>query len=296
MVRKILCLHGGGETPEAFRNQKGMQDLIAAMGTNYEFVFADSPEDGNVWFKDPPGGKGQPTTDQNWANTSINYLSDLIQQQGPFYGILGYSQGVCMTLIMLAYTDFSFGKVILFCGYLPTTHQGIMDKINETKPFSTDTINFIGDQDYSFKELGKQIGREQIINPSNYIEVIGNDTGHGLPLSTHDKFNEVVSFIEETNNRTSITIEPEWNLIVIPETQNIDSSSISKIRALYKFDNNTKTYINMLITQQSSQQSSQQNSQENSQENSQQNSIILEKLTPYWIFMSDSNTENIVLV
>merc|ERR1712023_496366 len=146
-----------------------------------------------------------------------------------------------------------------------------MDKINETKPFSTDTINFIGDQDYSFKELGKQIGTEEIINPSNYIEVIGNDTGHGLPMGTHDKFNEVVSFIEETNNETSITIKPGWNLIVIPETHNVDSSSISKIRALYKFDNNTKTYINMLTTQQNSQQSLQQSSQQSSQQSLQQN-------------------------
>merc|ERR1712023_86944 len=115
-----------------------------------------------------------------------------------------------------------------------------MDKINETKPFSTDTINFIGEQDYFFKELGKQIGAEQIFNPSNYIEVIGNDTGHGLPLSTHDKFNEVVSFIEETNNRTSINIEPGWNLITVPNTQSVESSSFSKIQALYKFDKNTK--------------------------------------------------------
>ena len=44
-------------------------------------------------YKNPPGGKNEPTTDSNWATDSIEYLDELVSEHGPFFGILGYSQG-----------------------------------------------------------------------------------------------------------------------------------------------------------------------------------------------------------
>ena len=58
---KILALHGGGETANGLRNQQGTQDLMDAL-PGFDFVFASTPENNNVWIKDPPGGKGEPTT------------------------------------------------------------------------------------------------------------------------------------------------------------------------------------------------------------------------------------------
>ena len=66
-----------------------MQALIASMGSSYEFVFAQAPESGGLWIRDPPGGKDFPTSDPDWAATSVNYLNGLLQSQGPFSGILG---------------------------------------------------------------------------------------------------------------------------------------------------------------------------------------------------------------
>ncbi|DAC42905.1 MAG TPA: hypothetical protein D7I00_00425, partial [Candidatus Poseidoniales archaeon] len=71
--KKILALHGGGETASGLASQQGMQDLVDAM-PEFEFVFASTPENNNVWIRDPPGGKGEPTTSPNWADTSISYL------------------------------------------------------------------------------------------------------------------------------------------------------------------------------------------------------------------------------
>ena len=72
-----------------------------------EFVFADSPTNG-VWIQDPPGGKDDPTTDPNWANDSIEYLDNVVAQQGPFFGILGYSQGAAFIPVYLANTSNTF--------------------------------------------------------------------------------------------------------------------------------------------------------------------------------------------
>ena len=74
-TKKILCLHGGGGNSTVFRNQLGMLTLINDNSNNYQFVFADSPISGGVWWADPPGGKGEPTTDPEHANISISYLN-----------------------------------------------------------------------------------------------------------------------------------------------------------------------------------------------------------------------------
>ena len=114
---KILSLHGGGESSSAFEAQLGMQDLMGAL-PEFEFVFVQSPEDGSVWVRDPPGGKEQGTNDPSWADRSIDFLDEFVHNNGPFYGVLGFSHGAAMSAIYLAYSDVQFDKVILFNGYL----------------------------------------------------------------------------------------------------------------------------------------------------------------------------------
>ena len=122
---KILALHGGGDSASGLASQQGMQDLVAAL-PEFEFVFASTPESGNVWYQDPPGGKGEPTTDPDWADLSIAYLDQIVIDNGPFYALLGYSQGSAMIPVYLANTQNTFDRVMLYNGYLPTTHHGLM--------------------------------------------------------------------------------------------------------------------------------------------------------------------------
>ena len=65
---------------------QGTQDLMNALPT-FDFVFASTPENNNVWIRDPPGGKGEPTTDPDWADLSIDYLDQVVENDGPFYAI-----------------------------------------------------------------------------------------------------------------------------------------------------------------------------------------------------------------
>ena len=102
--RKILCLHGGGQTASSFENTRGMQSLIAAL-PEIEFVFPTGSYDGPLWIPDPPNGKGEPTTDPDIASLSVNALEAVVANQGPFYGILGYSQGGAFVTTFLSQTS-----------------------------------------------------------------------------------------------------------------------------------------------------------------------------------------------
>ena len=91
---RILALHGGGQSASSFELMRGMQDLRSAL-PEFDFVFGSTPEENNVWIKDPPGGKGskEPNEDPNWADLTISYLDSMVANEGPFYALLGYSQG-----------------------------------------------------------------------------------------------------------------------------------------------------------------------------------------------------------
>ena len=128
---KILCLHGGGGNDEGFRMQAN-SFIQAAPGL--EFVFVSAPNSGGLWIPDPPssGGAKGASTDANWDSDSVALLDGVVQEQGPFYGILGYSQGAAYAISYLSHAAAgTFQLAALFCGYLPSTHLGIMARIND---------------------------------------------------------------------------------------------------------------------------------------------------------------------
>lgn len=188
--KKILCLHGGGDNANNFKTQKGMQDLMNSLD-NYEFVFIDSPLGSGLWWDDPVS-KDTPTTSTSHADVAINYIYNYINSYGPFYGLLGYSQGAAMACVFLAYKqNINFERVLLFNGYLPTTHSGLMSTINNNSPYSTKTLIFLGAKDAFFYDLGLNL--KSIY--SNYTEIISTSAEHHLPYITDNTFIEVKNFI-----------------------------------------------------------------------------------------------------
>jgi predicted esterase len=137
-VQKILCLHGGGMNGPDFRRNPGIAAIMAEL-PGYEYVFPTAPYGsggGNIWIRDPPGGKGSATTDPGFADDSLALLDDVVASEGPFYGILGYSQGSAFVPIYIAHAPLGTFKVaFMFCGYLTTTHLGLLDTVNAASPF-----------------------------------------------------------------------------------------------------------------------------------------------------------------
>jgi predicted esterase len=185
---RILALHGGGEDSASFSRQQGVRDLAAAL-PHYEFVFANAPEPGGVWLRDPPSKK-QPTTDPNWANGSIEYLDRFVAEHGPFYGLIAYSQGAPMAVIYLAQRPTNtFQRVALFNGYEESLHQGLMATIDRAAPFAVRTLVFSGAHD-PFARLTGLASR--FTSP---LEIQSSTAGHHLPYSSDATFSRVVSFL-----------------------------------------------------------------------------------------------------
>ena len=185
--QKILVLHGGGGSGKDMKNL----DLIVSLSSMYDFVFADSPVANGVWYEDPPGGKGNPTTDPNWANVSIQYLDGLIATHGTFVGLIGYSQGSAMAAVYLSHNP-KFSKVLLFNGYLPTTHNGLIDKIDSAAPFEINALIFSGAKDTL---ISKTMTDALAAKFSNRTRIHSNFAGHNLPTYQDPTFAQVRKFL-----------------------------------------------------------------------------------------------------
>ena len=199
-ANRILCLHGGGGSAASLQYQQGMQDLVAAL-PDCEFIFASSPVSGGVWYNDPPGGGKDPTYDPNWADVSVNYLNDFIEANGPFDAILGYSQGVPMSLVYLAAGNYDFDNVLLFNGYLPTTHMGLINVIDANSPYTQSALIFIAQNDYYFYEMGLELKNKF----NSYTELISTSAGHALPTQSDTNFQSVINFLDNLDSSGSDT-------------------------------------------------------------------------------------------
>jgi len=193
-TRKILCLHGGGGSSTSLQYQGGMADLEQALSSyDFEFVYAQAP-DGGLWMRDPPGGKGQATTDPDWSSDSISILDQLVQTQGPFFGILGYSQGSAFIPVYLSSSTVNtFQVAMMFCGYLPTTHQGLLARINAETPWNDiPALVFMGQQDST---ITNAMTEEQAGKFTSPVTISSSAAGHALPTSSDSTFQQVVSFL-----------------------------------------------------------------------------------------------------
>jgi predicted esterase len=95
---RILCLHGMGCNSTIFRWQLGK--LIQAMKSEYEFVFLD----GEVECEAAPGLENAPPPHLCfYTGTSVAEMAEaheqiqfFIEEEGPFDGIIGFSQGAAL--------------------------------------------------------------------------------------------------------------------------------------------------------------------------------------------------------
>ena len=200
-IRKILCLHGGGGNAKEFENSRGVKAIKGALGSNYELVFAQAPH-GGLWMRDPPGGKSKPTTDPDWASQSISILNSIVQSQGPFYGIMGYSQGAAFIPVYLSrIPDGTFQMAAMFGGYLPTTHQGLITNLKVEAPFGNiRALVWVGGKDW--------IANENLATPFNNPTVIRDSkAGHVVPSQSNTTFNRIIQLIKNDSNESG-TGEP----------------------------------------------------------------------------------------
>ena len=125
-----------------------------------------------------------------------------------------------MIPVYLAHTSFNFEMAIMFNGYMPTTHHGLIEIIEQNAPFETDSLIFEGEQDpfaYGSDELAG--------NFSTPKHVISSDADHHLPFSNDDAFGEVVDFFAHRASTNELeTIDVGFSLIIDGQMHASDST------------------------------------------------------------------------
>lgn len=115
---KILCLHGF--TSSAARLSRQLGPVVTASEPYASFHFVDAPfpvEPGYAWWRaqDRSGPDGEYAVYEGWQ-TSRQYLLDILAKDGPFDGVLGFSQGAVVTSLLCLMPEFrerfSFGVII----------------------------------------------------------------------------------------------------------------------------------------------------------------------------------------
>lgn len=193
---KILVLHGGGGSALGQRSSSSFQDLMSSL-SGYQFIYAQGGYAGSgggaLWIPDPPS-KGQPTTSSDIADASLQILDDIVRTQGPFYGILGYSQGSAFVPVYLAHAPANtFQVAMMFCGYLTTTHQGLLGLVNAASPFNNIvSLVWMGGQDTI---ITNSMTDEQAGKFTNPVRLTDPNGGHSIPASGSPTYENVVSFV-----------------------------------------------------------------------------------------------------
>ena len=114
-----------------------MAAIEATFPAGTSFVYASAPNAKHVWYDAPPNGKSVGTNSRDWDAASVQHLVSIVSTQGPFDGLLGYSQGAAMALSLLSeVAPGTFDNVYLFSPYLPTTHLGVTSRIRNHAPYN----------------------------------------------------------------------------------------------------------------------------------------------------------------
>jgi len=207
-TRKILCLHGGGDNGNSFENYlDSPSGLARAFGPEYEFFYPSggysAGSNSRLWVPDPPS-KDEPTTDPDIAAESVEILDQILEDHGPFYGILGYSQGSMFVSYYLSIKPpNTFEVALMFAGYLPYTHLGLLGSIDAVRPIDrAESLVWAGENDFFFYDLTLDQATA-FLEPNLTISPTG---GHEVPSSNDPTFDTVVDFINGISVPTPVPV------------------------------------------------------------------------------------------
>jgi predicted esterase len=107
---RVLCLHGYTQTAKSFQKVLSLT-FLPQTSHLASFVFVDAPHaarearGGRTWWH-PEQVQSETGSSRRWLYTgweaSVEYIRQIAARQGPFDGILGFSQGACVTAALAA--------------------------------------------------------------------------------------------------------------------------------------------------------------------------------------------------
>lgn len=245
MVLRILCLHGFRQSGCKFRGRTAA--LRKALRNHAELVCIDAPwrrvpqlatttteeeeEEKQEWVGGGGGTQEEPSGQRAWWDAqpprqedgfidyvgwqrSVGYVREFIVQEGPFDGILGFSQGAVMASLLCALqaselmakersvdivggdeivtvlplqppTAHSFSFAIIVSGFISraTDHQPLFESLAcaDTVPA---TLHVMGKSDVVVEDARS---RELAALFGDTAEVLEHDGGHAVPLQKRER-------------------------------------------------------------------------------------------------------------
>jgi len=215
---RVLCLHGYRQNGHSFREKLGAFRKI--MKNRMEFVFITAPHRVPRIDTDAAGEKDDNHDDQRgwWFSgeddsfRAVNYsdicrgfdesvqlVKDTVEKQGPFDGLLGFSQGGAMASLFCAQlqregTSSPFKFVIIIAGFVSrsTPHNILYEQ-----PVSLPSLHVYGQTDQVIsQDMSEEL--EKHFTDSSHIIHPG---GHFVPASSAQK-TAYWSFIDGINSKT----------------------------------------------------------------------------------------------
>ncbi|KAK6628573.1 hypothetical protein RUM43_002388 [Polyplax serrata] len=189
---KILCLHGYRQNATKFRSQTGALRKNLKNVADFHFLSAphvvpytehyegDENEERAWWFTTPTSFSSRDETSMDKGLTeSLNAIKKYFLENGPFDGILGFSQGACLTGLICALKerkeidlDFSFAIIVAGFQSRCTLHRKFYDqKIN------INSLHVIGETDQIISNSMSYALVDTFVNAS----VIKHPGGHFVP-------------------------------------------------------------------------------------------------------------------
>ncbi|XP_065339437.1 esterase CG5412 [Cloeon dipterum] len=202
---RVLCIHGYRQNAEAFKGKIGSFRKIFK-NKNVEFVFLNAPHevppidtDGQNVTEEIPDQRGWwfCSEDKKFSGKtfcekgfgfeeSLNLVEETFKTQGPFDGVLGFSQGATLTALLAAHSQsnpnssIKFRFAILVAGFKSRCEaHAIYYKQKITHP----TLQVMGETDNVIpREMSEELA-ECFENPT----VLQHSGGHYVPATGQQK-------------------------------------------------------------------------------------------------------------
>ena len=121
---------------------------------------------------------------------SVTVIDTHVTNDGPFDALMGYSQGAAMVLLYLSEYASRFQFAVTFCGYLPSTHTGLNNRIAAAAPMSIPILFYMGTADAVIDNALTREAAAQFSNPT----IVVDGGGHAPPQSGA-AVDEIVAFV-----------------------------------------------------------------------------------------------------
>jgi len=211
---RLLVLHGFRTSREIFELQ--MQPVLAALRAeaklDCECTFVQAPHkargpgDPNIpeamelyeWYGEW-GDDSNKEYIEAWrgprndgVEESLTYLQQIIQQQGPFHGVVGFSQGAAMAGLLLAQQDaqskpasaFAFELAVLFSGVgMPSPLVG---QLLEGRQIAVPSMHvYDTGEDFVEEMVLLRDSFQATHERGNTLDIVHHSEGHVIPKDTH---------------------------------------------------------------------------------------------------------------